>query len=30
MKDEIAQVPETYALDYLHIISGTGAARLRG
>ncbi len=23
MKDEIAQVPETYALDYLHIISGT-------
>jgi 2-isopropylmalate synthase len=24
MKDEIAQVPETYALDYLHIISGTG------
>jgi 2-isopropylmalate synthase len=24
MKDEIAQVPETYVLDYLHIISGTG------
>ncbi len=24
MKDEIGQVPETYALDYLHIISGTG------
>jgi 2-isopropylmalate synthase len=24
MKDEIAHVPETYVLDYLHIISGTG------
>ncbi len=24
VKDEIAQVPETYALDYLHTISGTG------
>jgi len=24
MKDEIAQVPETYALDYLHMVSGTG------
>jgi 2-isopropylmalate synthase len=24
LKDEIAQVPETYALDYLHMVSGTG------
>jgi len=24
VKDEIAQVPETYTLDYLHMISGTG------
>ncbi len=24
VKDEITQVPETYALDYLHTISGTG------
>jgi 2-isopropylmalate synthase len=24
MKDEIAQVPETYSLDYLHMVSGTG------
>ena len=24
VKDEIAQVPETYALDYLHMVSGTG------
>jgi 2-isopropylmalate synthase len=24
VKDEIAQVPETYALDYLHTVSGTG------
>jgi 2-isopropylmalate synthase len=24
VKDEMAQVPETYALDYLHVISGTG------
>jgi 2-isopropylmalate synthase len=24
MKDEIAQVPETYTLDYLHMVSGTG------
>jgi 2-isopropylmalate synthase len=24
VKDEIAQIPETYALDYLHVISGTG------
>jgi 2-isopropylmalate synthase len=23
MKDEIAQVPETYSLDYLHMVSGT-------
>jgi 2-isopropylmalate synthase len=23
-KDEIAQVPETYSLDYLHMVSGTG------
>jgi 2-isopropylmalate synthase len=24
VKDEIAQVPETYSLDYLHMVSGTG------
>ncbi len=24
MKDEIAQVPETYTLEYLHMVSGTG------
>ncbi len=24
VKDEMAQVPETYALDYLHMVSGTG------
>jgi 2-isopropylmalate synthase len=24
VKDDIAQVPETYTLDYLHTISGTG------
>ena len=24
VKDEIAHVPETYALDYLHMVSGTG------
>jgi 2-isopropylmalate synthase len=24
VKDEMAQVPETYVLDYLHMISGTG------
>jgi 2-isopropylmalate synthase len=24
VKDEIAHVPETYTLDYLHVISGTG------
>jgi 2-isopropylmalate synthase len=24
VKDEMAQVPETYALEYLHIVSGTG------
>jgi 2-isopropylmalate synthase len=24
VKDEIAHVPETYGLDYLHVISGTG------
>jgi 2-isopropylmalate synthase len=24
VKDEIAHIPETYTLDYLHVISGTG------